>query len=185
METTLKACVKINLPETRQTHRYDCGANCLKGICRYYGVGPDDEDAYIEMIHAKPDGAHPKDIVKAARSLGLKAEFHNRFSVKRLKKCLDESKPVICEIQAWCKPENYHKLVAGHFVVAIGYDDDHIFFEDPLLKSARGFLGWDEFVGRWKEREMNGDLFTRSVVIVWKEGVPLKKKVLNKARHID
>ncbi len=184
-EAILDATVHINLPDTRQTHPYDCGPNCLRAICSYYGIGPEDENSYIEMCKAKPDGAHPRDIVKAARSVGLNAEFYDEFTVEELKWCIEQGRPVICEIQAWGKPENYHKLKDGHYVIAIGFDADHIFFEEPSILASRGYLTWDEFDDRWEELETNGDHFRRSAIVIWREGRPVSERVLGRAKHID
>ena len=180
----MQAHIFVNVPDVRQTHPFDCGPACLRSIAKYFGVNKTEDDL-IELCGADPDGADPHDIVKVAKSLGLEAEFHNNFTAEKLKAEIDKGRPVICEIQAWGKPQNYDKLNDGHYVIAVGYDDEYIFFEDPSLKFIRGFLTYEEMESRWKERENDGSEYHHSVVVVWQESHPQNKKILNKARHIN
>lgn len=181
----MQAKILIDLPDVRQSFGYDCGPACLRSIATYYGVGTGKEDDFIQACRAKPDGAHPRDIVKAAKALGLKAEFHDHYTAGKLRNRIKEGKPVICEIQAWGNAVKYFRLEDGHYVVAIGYDDDNIFFEDPSLKGVRGFLTYEEMEERWQELEENGDQWFHSVIVVWNESHPKQEQVLNKVKHID
>jgi predicted double-glycine peptidase len=45
----------------------------------------------------------------------------------------------------------------GHYVVAIGFDDDHIYFEDPSIEKTRGFMRKDQFDLRWHDQEDSGE----------------------------
>ena len=55
------------------------------------------------------------------------------MSISEIQKYIDEKKPVIVLIQAWSNyPTNYHKnFKYGHYVIAIGYDENYLYFKDP------------------------------------------------------
>jgi predicted double-glycine peptidase len=82
------------------------------------------------------------------------------MTIDQLERRLDEGKPVICSIQAYAekapaekRTKIYKKDDNGHYLVAIGYDDDNIYFMDPSLTGRRGFLPKPEFEARWHDDE--------------------------------
>ena len=148
------AAIHIDLPPARQQTNYTCGAVALRSIARYYGKDLKTEQEFEELCAAgKIKGSHPEDIAKAARTLGLRATVKERMSLKDLLKYIDDKTPVICAIQAWGSKEQYKKLSSGHYVVAVGYDDDNIYFQDPSAKDSRPHIGRKEFMRRWIDRE--------------------------------
>lgn len=178
---------QIDLPTVRQSTKYDCGPACLRSICQYYGVGSDDEDWYIDACQADSKmGTRPENLIKVARSLDLKAEMRERLTIEELMRFLDEKKPVICAIQAWGDPEDYHKLQDGHYVIAIGYDNKRVYFEDPSLKNVRGHLDHDEFSRRWKDVDKNKKKLNHFGLVIWKNTEPSKESPdLEKSSKID
>jgi|LSQX01.2.fsa_nt_gb predicted double-glycine peptidase len=131
----------IPVKSVKQNHNYDCGAAALKSISHYYGISLGKEREFIKLCDTgKRKGTHPDDIVRAANALGLKAKLRSHMTLQSLKSLLDRRIPVICAIQAWGDPKDYDKPVNGHYVVAVGYDDKNIYFEDPSLKGPRGFI---------------------------------------------
>lgn len=166
----------IPVPVVYQSHNYDCGAAALRAVCQFWGVGPDQEDKFIKACDTDPKfGTSPKDIIKVARILGLKAEGRERLSIDMLKQIIDSGKPVICAIQAWeydpdDEGEEYEDNDAGHYVVAIGYDDHNIFFQDPSIQNnRRGHIPYDEFIQRWHDTERDGTVLTRYGIVIWKD----------------
>lgn len=94
--------VKISLPDVTQVTDYSCGASSLQSICKYYGVGPDDEWTYTEAIHYDHRvGAHPDNIIAAAKKFKLECEEHPDMTDADLKRLLDKRRPVMLMIQAW------------------------------------------------------------------------------------
>jgi len=135
----------------------------------YYDVGPKGIQTYIRHLHTDPEeGTYYKEIVRYAGSLGLNAEVAIGMSPDVLRMHIDEGEPVICSIQAYSDDPmpDYSKNGNGHYVVAIGYDDDdNYYFMDPSANyegvAARpryGVLSRRELELRWHEDEgMHGN----------------------------
>ena len=185
---TIQATVMVNVVDVYQNFDYDCGPCCLRAISKYFDVFPKDEAEFIKICGtSKKDGTHPNQLKKAAEKLGLEARFYTNLSMESLKGYIDERKPVIVEIQAYGNPKKYKELKDGHFVIAIGYNDNdrNFYFEDPSLLHVRGYMPYEEFDSRWQEKETNGDYFYHDGLVIWKKNkVKRKITVLNKAEHI-
>jgi len=128
----------IPVKNVKQNHNYDCGAAALKSIAHFYDVPLESEREFIKLCDtSKRKGTHPDDIVAAARALGLRAGLYDHMSLDQLKSTLDKRIPVICAIQAYGEESDYDEPMNGHYVIAVGYDDRNIYFEDPSLKDSR------------------------------------------------
>ncbi len=90
-----------------------------------------------------------------AASLNFQTEIFTGMTLGELKKWIDERKPVIVSIQAWAeKPVHYAAdWDDGHYVVAVGYDEQNIYFMDPSILGHYAYLPLSEFVRRWHDRD--------------------------------
>lgn len=146
--------ILIPIHIAKQNHNYDCGAAALRGICEFFKVGPEDQGEFIKACDTgKRKGTHPEDLAKAAISFGLNAKILENMSVEKLLQLLSKRIPVICAVQAWGDQNDYYKLDDGHYVVAIGYGNNNIFFEDPSMHRTRGYMPYEEFMRRWHDIE--------------------------------
>lgn len=180
------SAIKISLPKVEQTTGYTCGAAALRAICLYYGIGPDDEDDYRRIVGSDPDdGTPPKNIVKAAKKLGFHVKSKENMTLDNLRMRLTKGIPVICALQAWGPPKQYHKDSNGHYVIAIGYDDDKIYFEDPSMKKNRGFLTNNEFLERWHDKETGGTRYERLGIAIWTVKMPEKPVAKHDTKFIE
>ncbi len=155
--------IKIPIPNVQQMEDYTCGAAAFQAVCCYFGVGPSDADDYVELLKSDPkSGTKPEEIVNWARKFGLTAACVENMSDAELKEHLDAGRPVICSVQAYgkapwrieqytAKEDGHYLDLDGHYIVAIGYDDENYFFEDPSLAGRRGFIPIAEFGNRWHE----------------------------------
>ena len=163
--------IKVPLQSVRQTKTFSCGNAALRSIFQYYGVGPEEEKKFIAMMNSNErDGTLPAHIVVTAREYGLCVKQRHNLTIPKLKKILDQERPVICPIQAYGSKRYYDKHQSGHYVVAIGYDKENIYFEDPVLKGRRGYLSYEDFNDRWHDKDANGTLYDHYGIIIWKEG---------------
>lgn len=140
-----------NFPDLRQIYDYDCGANSIMSILIYYGIDTRQE-FIMEKAMTTNDGTTPENMVKVLKSYGFNVKSGS-LNIKQLKRFIDNDMPVIVLIQAWTEDEevdwenDWHD---GHYVVAIGYDDDKIIFEDPS-SITRVYVPIDEFKKRWHD----------------------------------
>jgi len=159
--------IRIPVPDTTQQTDYSCGASCLQAVCKYYGVGPDDEWEFVEAIGLdRRIGSHPDQIERAARRFGLRCKAYRPMSLKQLHAEVRGGHPVLLMIQAWGTERRAGKQrpvldysrdwIDGHWVVAIGFDREAVYFEDPSLQAVRGYLRNAELETRWHDTEHHG-----------------------------
>lgn len=179
--------IKVPLQSVQQTKTFSCGNAALRSIFQYYKVGPEDEGRFIKMMKSNyNDGTLPENIVATAMAFGLCVKQQHNLTIAKLKKLLDQERPVVIPMQAWGSKHYYSKRESGHYVVAIGYDEENIFFEDPVLKGRRGYLPYDEFNERWHDKDANGDEYDHYGIVIWKkDGLERNAKYLSRAKKID
>ena len=154
------AAIRVALPPVRQIDDYSCGVACLLSIFEFYGIDKYDYAALEKKLSSnEDDGTDFKRIVAVARDEGLAAEAREEMHIEELLALLEDHKPVIVSMQAYEAdakkiPQIYYdQNVNGHFVVAIGFDDDNLYFMDPSVPRRRAFLPKDEFARRWHDDE--------------------------------
>ncbi len=182
--------IKVPLPEIHQPDYYSCCAAALMSIGSYYGVGPEDLEAWKTDLCTRTDtGTDVEPIVQYARNkLVLDVTLIERdMTDQQLRAALDAGKPVICLIQAYGEPAEYEKRSDnGHYVVAIGYDRANVYFMDSKLTGRRGFLTWSEFHHRWHEdlgTEQIADVHSRFGIVIGPKTPKMSYFV--RARRID
>jgi predicted double-glycine peptidase len=164
-----EGAIRIPLQHIEQPDGISCGAAAMMSVCAYYGVGPHTIAEFKHHLHTDHNGTSYRNIISYAEKLGLEAKLEHsatqsKMNAARLEQCLKEGKPVICSIQAYAdNPADYDDPKNndnGHYVVAVGYDDDNFFFIDPSINwdrqrspPRRGFLPKEEFVKRWHDDE--------------------------------
>ena len=178
--------IKISMPKIRQQTNFSCGPAALRGISNYFQVGTDKEDDYIKLCKAtEKNGASPDNIGKAAIKLGLKVKIKEKMTLRELVNYLKKGVPVICSMQAWGSGgEAYRNDQSGHYIIAIGFDSDKIYFEDPSIDHPdRGYLSYVEFDNRWHDVEVGGKHIIHLGIALWKD-TPLPDKKGSKAKKI-
>lgn len=155
----LKPKVLLDFPELRQFYNYDCGVTALQQVLIYYGLEKR-EDELIQLLGTKPTykiehGTKMTKIVDVAKYYGLEANILKNTNINKIKELLDNDTPPILLIQAW-RDYSVDNLdwkkdyKDGHYVVAVGYNDNCIFFEDPA-SVTRTYLTYDELELRWHD----------------------------------
>lgn len=151
--------IMIPLPLVRQPDNYSCGAGALMSIASYFGVGPAKIDEFKEALCTSSIyGTYHRDIARYANEIGLNAEVRINMTRSQLKSLLKSKTPVILSLQAWAADTSVYEdpdhNKDGHYIVAIGYDDNNYFyFMDPSITGKLGYLSWEELKKRWHEDE--------------------------------
>ena len=178
--------IKTHVPTVRQEEKFSCGASVVKALFEYFKVSCHSEKQLINLLKTNErDGTRTINIIKICREYGLKTKARYNMTFEELKKYLDSKKPVITCIQAWGNKKKYKDKKSGHYVIAIGYDKDNVYFQDPSTgKGMRGYIPWNELRERWKDMDTNGGDRTRYGIVVWKEGGIKKAEIVNKSVKI-
>jgi predicted double-glycine peptidase len=178
--------VRVPVPDTEQDTDATCGASSLLAVCLYYGVGPVEErEVARDMGMDLARGANPEHIVKAAQLYGLRVREEQPMCVERLRELVGQGKPVVCMLQAWGGRRRYWDDWAdGHWVVAIGWDRSGVYFEDPSIAGARGFLSYEDLEDRWHDVGAYGRKVPRYGVALWRPRARPAGRVIRRARRI-
>ncbi len=157
----------IRIPMTRQATDYTCGVAALQSVLGYFG---DEfrEGALSKRLKCDPqEGTDYQQMVSFAKSKGYKVDVRKNMKIADLKKLIDQKKPTICLIQAWPERKvNYETdWQDGHYVVAIGYDSESIYFMDPSTLGNYTFIPTQEFLKRWHDTDSKVKLFNFGMVI--------------------
>jgi predicted double-glycine peptidase len=144
----------FNMPDTRQSTEYSCGAAALQAVLGYWGRDIGEEDL-MELLNTDSDsGTYPDDIIRVAHQMGLEAEYGENLTLEDIEESVRERKPVMVDCQAWRSVSEYNESWAdewdnGHWMVIIGLDKENVYFEDPYILGSRGFMSRQEFLERW------------------------------------
>jgi predicted double-glycine peptidase len=179
-----------------QKKNYSCGAAAIMSVSRYFGRGPEYEEDFIELLKKKGMnprvGAHPYQLADLALKLNLKVKEHVGMTIGQIKSCLKKGRPVLMMLQAYGEDQkgrplkNYRSVwTEGHWVVAIGYDKDGVFFEDPSLEAIRGYIPNKELLDRWHDVGPKNGHIENYGMEIWRGRNLRANTYLTRARYID
>ena len=164
---------RIPLPDARQKSCYTCGPAALSAILGYWGEFIDEAVLAAELKSDPIDGTSPMELSKAAKARGYSTVWHERMTNQELKYYLEEGHPVIIAVQAWASTPAELAGDSGHYVIAIDYDSKNVYFEDPALDDARGYIPWQDFEDRWHDKDKTGRPYRRFGLAIWKNERPV------------
>jgi ABC-type bacteriocin/lantibiotic exporter with double-glycine peptidase domain len=151
----------LNFPFSRQCYQYDCGANAMESILNYYGKDVNEGDIIKIAKTTSREGTNFDGLKRVADKFKLRYK-QKIMTIEEIKKNINHGRPVLIDLQAWKGKEIRGKWVEdknkdwendwkdGHYVVAMGYSSNKIFFEDPSA-TARTFLSYRELKKRWHD----------------------------------
>lgn len=143
----------LNFPKLRQVFDHDCGSTATQSVLTYYGIDVRG-DKIMKLAKTNNNGTPIKGILKVLRKYNLKC-IAQHMSISDVKKYLDRNIPVMLLIQAWSDKKNTdweNNWDDGHYVVAIGYSKNRMYFEDPS-SIKRTYLTFNELKKRWHDIE--------------------------------
>ena len=148
------------LKRTRQVTEYSCGASALQSVLSYWGRDVSEEELMKLMHTTSEEGTYPEDMVRGASALGFKAEAKENLTLDEVEKFTADGKPMIVVGQFWrtgsptAVAEDWS---SGHYVVVLGVDKDHVYFQDPFMPMSKAFVPRKTFEEHWHQ-VMGGDL---------------------------
>jgi predicted double-glycine peptidase len=182
----------VRLPGVRQATGYTCGTAATESILQYYGRSDlGEKELAKHMGSSWKSGTPPGRIARTLRHHGLAAILRTNMTPSALKSELRMGRPVIVDLQAWSeKPRTLDEYardrVDGHYVVAIGFDQQHVYFMDPSIGGARGKLTFAELMPRWHDTDAkNRPRFNRLGIVVKARQRPVNEATYTQVQHID
>lgn len=174
---------QLNFPQLRQTFNYDCGVIALQSVMVYYGVELREDVLLKEMGTTKKFGTPVRGLTRVARKHGFSCGV-KKMTTQEVIEAIKKKKPVILVLHAWTEMHRVdwkHDWIDGHYVVAIGYDDKNISFEDPS-SFTRTFLSLKELDDRWHDIDAQQKTIDHVGIILTKKH-PTKQ--FNTPVHMD
>jgi ABC-type bacteriocin/lantibiotic exporter with double-glycine peptidase domain len=154
--------VLLPVPNVRQYAAYACGAAALQAILAYYGIDVRQDTLIRQLGTNEVDGTRYWEIVRVAKEYGLEPAIVSGFTIARLIAQIDKRVPVLIAAQAWIEKGDPRDIAAwlarkddGHYLVAIGYDEHRIYFEDPAMFRI-GYITFEELEARWHDYDQTG-----------------------------
>ena len=157
----------MHYPTVKQRTHDDCGAACVSSILRYHNR----KHKYVRLckeLKLSKIGVDESEMVRFLQGEGFQAELMHHLTVEGLIECLRTEKPVVVIVQAWSrrKTETYACTDYGHYVMAIGYDGNRVFFMDPALRFGHyGFMSVEELDRQWYLLDEAGNRKRVSIIV--------------------
>ncbi len=152
----------IAVPPVKQATDFSCGAAATLSLLRYWRWDTyrttSESTLYEALRTTDRDGTEPEPILEYLRAHAhLEAEYHHDdgTTIADLERAVDAGEPPIVDLQAWRdRPTPWRDTWdAGHYVVLVGYDADHLYVMDPsvLTPGPYAFLPRAELDERWHD----------------------------------
>lgn len=160
------------VPDVMQMDESSCGVGCVQAVAMRLGHWGYQREWAESLGTTLESGTPPDGIVKGFLDIGVSAEVVEGMTLEALKDHLDAGRAVILDIQAWHGEPGYDyasEWEDGHYVVAVGYNDDLVFLEDPSLLGTLGYVTQAELAVRWRDYEViDGKRreYVRSAIVV-------------------
>jgi predicted double-glycine peptidase len=150
----------VEVPFVQQAQDFSCGAAATLLLLRFWCVEryamATEGDLYGPLRTTRARGTEPEPMVDMMVACGLKADYRSGdVRVEDLESAVRAREPPIVDLQAWSDHAAPWAATwdAGHYVVLVGFDAEHLFFADPSRATPGGyaFLQRAEFVDRWHD----------------------------------
>jgi hypothetical protein len=123
--------------------RNDCGPACLAMLVNALGIAAT-TDAVFHRTGAAADGyVSMAQLMRAGESYGAPLEFRKGWGLAQLRAALDLARPAIALVHYGAFSEldpgvSTQSVFRGpHFVLVVGYDEQHVVVHDPLWTGER------------------------------------------------
>ncbi len=143
MPTLLNIAYKSQYDADAAASRNDCGPACLAMLLNALGVAATTDDVFQRTGAAADGYVSMAQLMRVGESYGAPLEFRKGWTLPDLRARLDLARPVIALVHygAFSELEPGHstqsQFKGPHFVLVVGYDDEHVIVHDPLWAGAR------------------------------------------------
>ncbi|MDR1020950.1 MAG: C39 family peptidase [Synergistaceae bacterium] len=142
----------IFIPLVGQATFYTCGVAVLQSILFYNGIECRQDVIELAVGSSPSYGTGIKNMCRFLNDNGLKSELTENLTLPDLREHICLGHVIVCLMQAW-NDERGHDYTDswgdGHYVTAIGYDDERIYFMDPYNIANYAYVENSDFLRRW------------------------------------
>ena len=121
----------ITLMHLKQHEEYSCVPACVQMVLEHYGDRRTEEEL-ITLLRCTPFGTTAKDVRRVAQ-LGYEVDV-TYSTFEELQSYLAAGQPIIAFLRTG--PLEYWSFDAPHAVVAIGYDEQVVYIDDPYFDTV-------------------------------------------------
>lgn len=182
MHALKTGAVLLNVGTFRQTNEYSCGPAAIKIILDSFG----EKVSFAELVHraktTKHDGTCPENLEKAVNSLGYATFVQMNADIGDIERFLNGGLPVIVNYQSPYDEYQLRALISGkkkyddgHYAVVRGMNKKQLFLSDPAHEGGYNEVDKSVFVKLWYDKENNGNVFERWLMIIFPEKIPFVK----------
>jgi len=148
--------------------RNDCGPCCVAMVVNAFGHNATTNAVYRRTGTPDDQYVHVSNMIRAAESYDVPFDYFARWSFAQLKEAITNGHPVIPLVHygAWSQinpgVSTQSTFQGPHFVVVVGFDDTHVYVNDPLWQGSRREEGhhkaWThaEFLDAWGSNNLDG-----------------------------
>lgn len=155
----------LAVPHTHQATNYSCGAAALVSCLHYWCVYEGKERSLYDALETDPqEGTSLQKLAEIGQLFGLRAEVRHGLSVDDLRSALSRNVTAILLLQSNAgDPEN--PCAAGHYVVVLGIDAEHIYVMDPASSNKLpSYMPLAQLEQRWYGCDGPGQTIQRGAV---------------------
>ena len=136
----------LPVPHRRQHQQADCLPACAAMVLDYLGQ-PIDYDDLLRLLGTTPYGTVARHVLRLMRpDLNV---IYSEGSLADLKACLDRRLPPIALVKTGELP--YWAYDTLHAVVLLGYDEAHVYVNDPVFEQTALPVPISDFELAWLE----------------------------------
>lgn len=173
----------IDVPDIRQPTAWSCGAAAAMCVGKYFGVGPDSIEEWIQELGTDVEySTKPRHISDYLARLGLAVTSAQNMTVNDLRNFWRKGMPVICPVQDYGSVrEPGAKFLYGHYLTVIGAAMGYVFAQDSSEENViepgsdsvqapgRIMIAEDEWMSIWHDKDFDGNEFICFGMAVAKE----------------
>ncbi len=139
--------VLLSVPHFEQSRDGACLPACARMVLAYWGQILTEADL-AALLGTRIYGT-PISNIKRLQSHGYQVDFGS-FTREQLQGHLLAERPVIARV--WTTMLDYWSAeTSSHVVVVVGFDESHVYVNDPAFFEAPQAATWDGFLAAWAE----------------------------------
>lgn len=177
----------MNIPNVDQPNTWTCGAAATMSVCKFFAVGPDNLQDYVEALGTSIEkSTHPNNIISFLTGLGLNVQGRQNMTIADLKVCATDLTPVIMPVQDYGTEVPKEAAWAyGHYLSLCDVTDDFIICQDSseenvLVKGNQSVqepgkvaIAHDKWNTIWHDQDGDGNVFIHYGIVVETQQAPI------------